>query len=86
MKKLQKNETNDTIALQIQIGEIIRRHRKKLGVTQEGLAERLDLTTNYVAHLERGSRGLSLKTLVTLAKAFGCGVKDLMPPGVRFRR
>jgi len=39
-----------------------------MGYTQEQLAERLDLSANFIAHLERGSRKPSLDTLVALSR------------------
>lgn len=49
----------------------VRRLRKKLDLTQEGLARRLDVTTVSVNRWERGHnvpRGLSAKALDALQK------------------
>ena len=42
--------------------------RRRMGYTQEQLAERLDLSANFIAHLERGSRKPSLDTIVALSR------------------
>lgn len=42
--------------------------RRRMGYTQEHLADRLDLSANFIAHLERGSRKPSLDTIVALAR------------------
>jgi len=49
------------------IGARIREERRRMGYTQEQLAERADLSANFIAHLERGSRKPSLDTLVVLS-------------------
>lgn len=42
-------------------GEGLRRWRKEKGVTQKDLADRLDVSESYVACLEKGKRGGSIK-------------------------
>jgi transcriptional regulator with XRE-family HTH domain len=69
----------DVHELQAVIGVKIRERRRRMKLTQEALAERLSLTANYVAHLERGSRGSSLGTLLTLARVFRCTPRNLLP-------
>ena len=64
-----------------QIGANIRTARRKLDETQAELARRLDLSTNFIAHLERGSRKPSLDTLLALAKALEITLADLIDSG-----
>lgn len=52
-------------------GERIRSERKKLGWSQEMLAEKADLHPSFVGQIERGERAASFKTLVKLGKLFG---------------
>ncbi len=52
------------------LGRRVREERRRIGLTQERLAERAGLSTNYIAHLERGSRGASLSTIETLCQIF----------------
>ena len=49
------------------IGQRIREERLRLDLTREKLAELLDLSTNFVGHIERGEKKMSLETLVNIA-------------------
>ncbi len=49
------------------MGRRIREQREKLGYTQEQLAERLNLSCNYYARLERGDARPCLDTLIRIA-------------------
>lgn len=44
--------------VQVVTGDEVRRLRKKLGLTQEGLAELVGVTANSVARWERGELGV----------------------------
>jgi transcriptional regulator with XRE-family HTH domain len=48
------------------IGNIIREARLNQGLTQEELAELVDVTPAYIGHIERNQRSFSLQTLVRL--------------------
>lgn len=50
------------------LGERIRKARKQKQLTQEQLAEACDLSTAHIGHIERGTRALSIETLITLSK------------------
>ena len=45
-------------------GKRVRQLRKKRGLTQEELAARTHLHTNYVSLIERGQRVVSLNTIM----------------------
>lgn len=62
---------NDPTALQRQLGKNIRKLRMGLGISQAALAERSELTVNYISHLEQGIKSPSLRTLASLATALG---------------
>ncbi|EOO16121.1 MULTISPECIES: helix-turn-helix domain-containing protein [Bacillus cereus group] len=49
------------------IGENIRFLRKKRGLTQEELAERINLQQAYIGGVERGERNISMLTLQKIA-------------------
>lgn len=49
------------------MGRRIKKARKAKGLTQEQLAELCDLSTAHIGHVERGSRALSIETLVKIA-------------------
>jgi len=54
------------------LGEVIRNRRKALGLSQEAMAERLDLHRNYVSLVERGIQNITLETLCKLSDVLGC--------------
>ena len=53
------------------LGETVRRLRSEKGISQISLAEKADLTHNYVGEIERAEKLASIETVVRLAKAFG---------------
>lgn len=60
------------------IGKRVRIRRKALGLTQEKLAEIVDVSTSFIGHIERGSRKLSVETLYDLCKALDVSADFLM--------
>jgi transcriptional regulator with XRE-family HTH domain len=60
------------------VAENVRRFRKKLGLTQEGLAEKADMHWTFISGIERCKYNLSLNTLVRLAKALGRPPHELL--------
>lgn len=60
------------------IGERIRNERKKKGLTQEQLSEKIDLTTVYLSRIERGIAHVNLKRLSQLAKVLGVPIELLI--------
>ena len=64
----------------IAIGNRIREHRDRLGLTQEELAERIERSWRLVADLERGAVGFSMETLFRLCNALQAAPNDLLLP------
>ncbi len=60
--------TADEINL-IEIGKRITERRKKLGMTQETMAEKGDLTPQFVSYAESGKRAMRPENVIKLAKA-----------------
>lgn len=60
------------------LGAAIRQKRKRSGFTQQVLAEKADLTPNYIGLVERGEEHISLLSLQRVAKALGVRVRDLV--------
>lgn len=60
------------------VGETIRTHRKRVGLTQEKLAEKADLHHNFIGEVERGNMEISVGSLMKIAKALGVRVRDLV--------
>jgi transcriptional regulator with XRE-family HTH domain len=53
------------------LGERVREERRTRGLTQEALAESLDLSVAYVSLIERGGRNPPYTTVVAIARALG---------------
>jgi transcriptional regulator with XRE-family HTH domain len=53
------------------LGERVREQRRSRGLTQEALAETLDLSVAYVSLIERGGRNPPYTTVVAIARALG---------------
>ena len=49
----------------------IRRARENQGYTREKFAEHLDVSVSYLAELERGRTGISVKMLIKVCKLLG---------------
>ena len=60
------------------IGERIKRMRKSNGVTQEVLAEHLDVSIGYVSQVERGITKISLDLLAAISTVLGCDIACLV--------
>jgi transcriptional regulator with XRE-family HTH domain len=60
------------------LGENIRSARIRAGLSQEKLAEKADLSRNYVGNIERGEYKITVEALVRIAKALKLDVHDLM--------
>lgn len=63
------------------IGQQIRRYRKLRGYSQEQLAEKIDISTTHMSHIETGSTKLSLPVLVSLATVLEVRTDDLLGCG-----
>jgi transcriptional regulator with XRE-family HTH domain len=59
------------------LGETIRDERLRAGFSQEKLAERANLTRNYIGQIERAEKRIHLETLAKIAKALNLRVNDL---------
>ncbi len=49
----------------------IRQAREELGYTREKFAEKLDVSVSYLAELERGRTGISVKMLIKVCNVLG---------------
>lgn len=59
------------------LGNRIRKTRMNCGITQERLAEMVDISTNFMSLIENG-RNMSVETLVKIADALGVTVDYLL--------
>lgn len=59
------------------IGENIGKYRKVAGLTQAALAERIDVSPAYLAHVEQGNKIMSTLTLFHTAEALNVSLSAL---------
>lgn len=60
------------------IGERIKRARKAKEMTQEILAERLDVSIGYISQVERGITKISLDLLGAISSVLECDIASLV--------
>ena len=60
------------------VGNRIMERRKKLGLTQERLAELSDVTTQFVSYAESGKRAMRPENLLKLSSALNVSVDYLL--------
>ncbi len=61
-----------------EIGQRIVDRRKKLGLTQEALAEKGDMTTQFVSYAEAGKRAMRPENLLKVSLALGVSADYLL--------
>lgn len=64
LKPYEINERKD-------FGQKVKYFRQKLGLTQEDVADAIEMSRPYIVNLEAGRSGISLSTIYALAFAFG---------------
>ena len=60
------------------VGKRIMNRRKKMGLTQEALAEQSDVTTQFVSYAESGKRAMRPENLIKISSALGVSVDYLL--------
>lgn len=64
-------------SIQKRLGNRIRELRKEKGLTISQLAERTNLSDNFIGSIERGIRSPAIKTLERIASVLKVKIKDL---------
>lgn len=64
------------------LGKRIREERIKLKLTQEQLAESIDISNSYMGQIERGERSLTLETLIKLANRLSVTIDYLLKESI----
>jgi transcriptional regulator with XRE-family HTH domain len=59
------------------LGANIRKHRKRLSLSQERLAEKLDIAMNFLSDIENGRKWISPGTLAKLTEALELDAHEL---------
>lgn len=63
----------------LEVGKIVRRLRRKQGLSQEELGFQAKLHRTYIGSIERGEQNVSVDNIHKLAKALKVSPKELMP-------
>ncbi|MEJ0091059.1 MAG: helix-turn-helix transcriptional regulator [Limisphaerales bacterium] len=58
------------------IGDAIRSYRGKANLTQEKLAELVDLNSKYIGEVERGEKIISIEALLRIARAVKVPIQE----------
>lgn len=61
-----------------EIGQRITERRKQLGLTQEALAEKGDMTPQFVSYAESGKRAMRPENLLKISSALGVSADYLL--------
>lgn len=61
------------------LGANVRRERTNKGLTQEQLAEKIDISLRNVQRIEAGEINPLATTLIRLRRALGCSAEKLLP-------
>lgn len=61
-----------------QFGRNVKAERVRKGLTQEALAERMNINSEYISKVERGMANMSLKKIDELADYIGADINDLL--------
>ena len=64
------------------LGKRIRDRRKELRISQEKLAETVEVTTSYIGQIERAERKLSIETLIRISNALFVTVDFLLKDSI----
>lgn len=60
------------------LGARIKNKRLEQNLTQEQLAEKVELSAVYIGQIERGERKMTIETLVKLANSLNSSIEELL--------
>ena len=60
------------------LGANIRKYRREAGITQEKLAEEIDVSVNHVTAVENGYSGISLSKLIQVSQVLCISIDHLL--------
>ena len=80
MSKERILNSDERKALRKGLGELVRRRRKDIGLSQEDLGFECGLHRTYIGSIERGETNLTLEGIAVLAITLRCEMNDLIPP------
>jgi putative transcriptional regulator len=62
------------------LNNLIKEMRTEMGLTQDDLSEKLDVSRQTIISLEKGRYNPSLTLAFKLAKLFNCRIEDIFTP------
>lgn len=63
--------------IQMSFGNVIKKYRKNLGLSQEKFALKISMDRTYYASVENGKRNISLKNIEKIAKGLNLSIFKL---------
>lgn len=66
-------------ALYEEFGRDLRKARRKRGLTQQQLGDRIGLSRTSITNMEKGRQQITLHQLYFISSALGCKLDDLLP-------
>ena len=70
------------VDLRKRFGGLVKAHRTRLGLTQEALAERANISTDMVSKIEGGNTGARFRVISQLANALNVDPAELFTPNL----
>ncbi len=61
-----------------QFGRNVKAERSRIGLSQEDLAEKMGVNSQYISRIECGRANMSLKKIVELTNFLGVDIKDIL--------
>jgi transcriptional regulator with XRE-family HTH domain len=71
---------NDRDEFYAEVGRLVRVAREAAGITQDALADQVELSRTSVTNIEKGRQKIALHTLFLVASAVGVEPASLLPP------
>ena len=70
------------VDLRTRFGRLVKAHRTRMGLTQEALAERADISADMISKIEGGSSGARFGVIVQIANALEVDPAELFTPNL----
>jgi transcriptional regulator with XRE-family HTH domain len=67
----------------VAFGVVVRRHRTRLDISQEALAEKAEVHRNYIGMVERGECAATLDVALALARGLNIAMESLIAETLR---
>ena len=64
-------------------GECIRYYRELRGLTQEELADKINISSSYMGYIERGRQMASIGNLYKISRVLAVPIEELLDPSFR---